>query len=264
MHASTLAMLKTWLIIIGVGTILTTPCSGGRIESDCPGEWFTAQFVSIADVTVPSSVLEMQLDTNYSFFRDIMFFTDEEIESATQAAINFFNTKFGLDFSQSSPNELGERTSGSATLSPFVFPPEVQYTVTFNRWIFNGRPKSLCYENRDGGFAVSFSEDQMLFGTYGGQDGKPISPGEFVVYGFYNIPVCAQEPIVIQYNSGSPVRFDAVDGFGIINCELYHHTLGEGIAQGVFRAQPLMDEPGMVHYTIRNLFTFPPNPGLAG
>ena len=251
--------MKAYLVIISV--FLVAHSAGSSLQSECPADWFTAEFVSIADTVVPSSALGLTLDSNLSFFRNIMMFTDEEIEATTQIAMDFFKSKFGLDFSQTPPDELGQRTIGNATFYPYRTPQETQFTVTFSRWIISGNTKNFCFKNRDGGFTVMFSEDQMLYGTYGGQDGKPISPGEIIVYGFYNIPVCPQEPIVVQYNSATPVRFDPVDGYGIINCDVYHHTLGRGIAQGLLRAIPT-GEPDMFHYTFRNLYTFPSHPGL--
>ena len=234
---------------------------GANAAGSCPNEWFTAEFVSIADIVVPESLLDPIIDSDLSFFKDIMLFTDKEIESVTQDAVDFFNTRFGLDFSQSTPDALGQRAFENATLAPFFLSPEIQYTITFNRWILNGKISTQCFENRDGGFMVSFAGQQQLFGSYGGEEGIPISPGDVVVYGFYNLPVYEQQPIVIQYNSGTPFRFEPVDGFGIINCELHHRILGEGVAQGVFRVTET-GEDGMVHVSIRNLFTFPGHPGL--
>ena len=255
--------MKTIILIISVGIVfLVGHCNGSNLQSECPSDWFTAEFVSIADTVIPSSELGLLLDSNLTFFRTIMKFTEDEIEATSKTAMDFFDSKFGLDFSQSPPNELGQRLLGNATFYPYHSSPETQFTVTFSRWIISGNTKNFCFKNRDGGYAVAFSDDQMLYGEYGDVLGKPISPGEIIVYGYYNIPVCAQEPIVVQYNSATPVRFDPVDGYGIINCEVYHHTLGSGVAQGLLRAVPT-GEPNMFHYTFRNLYTFPGHPGLA-
>ena len=227
-------------------------------SSNCPTpEWFVAEFVSIADKVVSSSAIQLP-DSSLSFFREAMLFTDEEIMQVEEDAIQFFNTKFGLNFSQSEPNELGERFYQNATFFPFRMSPEVQYAITFNRWIVSGNTRSVCFENRDGGFAVSFSEQQILHGTYGGEEGIPVASTDLLVYGFYNIPVCAQEPLVIRYSSASPARVDPHDGLGIINCNLFHRVWGHGIAQGLFQMIPT--ENGRFHFTIRNLFTFPPHP----
>ncbi len=191
-----------------------------------------------------------------------MLYTEQEIEDATQDAIEFFSTKYGLDFSASQPDELGQRVFENAIFHAFEASPESGYTITFNRWIINGRPKSLCFPNRDGGFIVSFTSEQTLRGTYGGPEGKQIQPGGLLLWGFYNIPVCPQEPLVIHYVSGTPFRAEPVDGLGVINCDLFHRVLGKGIAQGLVSVTPMPDDPTIVHFTIRNVFTFPAHPSL--
>ena len=187
-----------------------------------------------------------------------MLFTEEEIAQVTEDAIQFFNTRFGLNFSQSEPNELGQRFFENATLQPYRLPPEIQQTVTFNRWIVSGNIRSVCFENHYGGFNVQFRDQQLLHGTYGGEQGTPVALSDNVLYGFYNIPVCAQEPLVIRFTSCSPVHVDPHDGFGILNFDLYHRVWGAGIVQGLYQATPTED--GRVHFTIRNLFTFPLHP----
>ena len=252
---------------VAILTLVTLAgASATYYRNDCPNKWFTAQFVSIADVVVPSSLLlpsTQLIDPDLGFLRDIMLFSEDEIESATQDAIAFFDARYGLDFSLSAPDGLGRRQFKNATFFPYVFPPEVRYTINFNQWIINGRTSNWCFENRDGGFIVAFDGAEKLFGSYGGEEGIPISPGDLLLYGFYNLPVYEQQPIVIQYQSGTPFRFEPVDGFGVINCELHHSALGEGVAQGVFKVTET-GEDGMVHVSIRNLFTFPGHPGLSG
>ena len=258
-------MSAMWIKCLLVTTIITgsvvTSSTPKKCRNNCPCEWFIAEFVALADIVVPVDLLDPIIDTNFTFFRDIMHFSDEEIEKATEDAITFFDMKFGVDFSQTSPNQLGQYINGAATLTPFIMSSEFEYSVTFNQWIINGKFKNKCYEMRDGGFMVTFSEEQTLFGSYGREEGKPIAPGAFVVYGFYSIPVSEQQPIVIQYNSDTPFRFEPVDGFAVINCELHHGFLGEGVAQGVLRAVPT-GHSDLVHVTTRNLFTFPGHPGL--
>ncbi len=118
---SKMSTLKTasLLIITALIASLTLPCNGhsSRWSDNCPSEWFTTQFVAIADAVVPVEVFSTSVDSDYTFFRDIMRFSDEEIEMATQDAIKFFDTQFGLDFSQLTPNAQGQRTVGNAVLS---------------------------------------------------------------------------------------------------------------------------------------------------
>ena len=229
----------------------------------CPGpnDWFSSQFVSLVDQVIPISLTAPSPDVYLRFFKDIMHFSDAEIKDATEDAINFFNTKYGLDFSDQQPDELGRRFLGDATFFAFELAPEQKYTITFHRWLITGDTIPTCFENRDGGFQVSFSSETMLHGTYGGVEGKPIQPGELLVWGFYNIPVCPQQPIVIHYESRTPFRTEPVDGISILNCDLFHRELGEGIASGVVVVTPTKN-PEMVHFVIRTLFTFPGNPNF--
>ena len=76
-----------------------------------------------------------------------MLFTEEEIVQVTEDAIQFFNTRFGLDFSQSEPDEWGHRFYQNATMWPARVSPEVHYAVTFNRWIMSTRHGGF-YSNR--------------------------------------------------------------------------------------------------------------------
>ncbi len=194
------------LFIIALIASLTPPCNGRRNRhiytrwsGDCPSEWFTAQFVALADIVVPAELLVPVPDSDYTYFRDIMLFSEEEIKRVTQDAIEFFDTKFGLDFSQSIPNAQGQRAFENAVLEPFIMPSEFRYSININSWLLTGRTTNICFENRDGGFRVIFTGEQMLHGTYGGTDGIPANLGEFVVYGFYNIPTPPRHPVQLRH-----------------------------------------------------------------
>ena len=69
---------------------------------------------------------------------------------------------------------------------------------------------------------------------------------DFIAYGFYCIEVCSQSPVVIQYQSGTPFRREPIDGFGIINCDIYNRGLGHGHGKGlgVALSIPTTDYPG--------------------
>ena len=230
-------------------------------SSNCPTpEWFVAEFVAIADQVVsPPVVLH---DYSLSFFRDVMLFTEEEIAQVTDDAIQFFKTRFGLDFSQSEPDEWGQRFYQNATMWPARVSPEVKYTVTFNRWIVSGNTRSMCFDFRVGSFRVDFSSQQILHGTYGGEEGIPVASTDTVFYGFYNIPVCPQEPLVIQYSTPTPSRLDPYDGFQLLNVDLFHRVWGHGLAQGITRGVTYFtpNKDGRVHLVVRHLLTFPAHP----
>ena len=73
----------------------------------------------------------------------------------------------------------------------------------------------------DGGFRVSFSGDQTLYGSYGGTEGKPAETANSMVYGFYHIDVCEQSPVIIQLQSSRPVRTEPIDGTSILTSDPY-------------------------------------------
>ena len=144
-------------------------------------------------------------------------------------------------------------------MAPFIFPDNIEYIVSINNWIQSGNTRSSCYRLRDGGFTVSFSANQTLYGSYGGVYGRPGRVSDSLFYGFYNIPVCEQSPVIIQYQSGTPLRAEPIDGTSIINCDLYNRVLGFGKANGVVTVVPDENQPGRFRATFRNAFTFPLN-----
>ncbi len=252
--------LKTASLFVVAAFIasFTAPCNGfsrHRSES-CPSEWFSTQFSALMDTVAPLTTPFSILDTNLTFFRNILLFSEEEIERVTQHAIKFFDTRFGLDFSQSTPNAQGQRILGNAVLSPSFVSPEFPYFINIDLLC---RSKNLCFDNREGGYAVRFTGEETLHGMYGGQDGLSITRGDVLLYGFYRIQGF-QYPI-IHFNTGTPVRLEPVDRFRVLNYELQHPRLGAGVAQGVFRVVPT-GEPGMFRFSIRLTFTFPAHPGL--
>ena len=153
-----------------------------------------------------------------------MQFRDEAIQHATNDAIRFFNESYGLDFSSSAPNKQNECFFENAKMNPYyIIPPDtIHHVVRSNNWIRSGSTHSLSYLIHAGGFQVTFSADQTLRGSYGGTEGKPAGPAESLVNGFYNIDVCPQSPVIIQFQSGSPHRAEPVDGNYLINYELYN------------------------------------------
>ena len=251
-----LALKVVGMIFIGI--LVASPCNGYWFRnSHCPSQWFKAHFEAVADAVAP---LFFAPDKDLTFFKNTMLFSDKKIERVTQNAIKFFKTKYGLDFSESPPNDQNHRFFENAELQPFFFSPQVQFTVNVNSWLLFRKTTNYCFENRGGGFRITFTKKQMLHGTYGRQEGIPINPGDQIVFGFFNINY-SPKPIAIHFQSITPLRAEPIDGFSVINCEIYNPTLGPGIAWGVFKATPTKD-PGMFHFAIRNSFTFPGHPGL--
>ena len=253
--------MKTLLILVASLVVATQGSYFRNLQICPPMNNFDAEFPSIVDHVLPESE-PFFFQTADNFFRNVMKFNDKEIKQVTSDAHNFFKTMYGIDFTNAPViDKNGTRflEELNVTLFEYELNPALRYSITFNEWTVNGLRRSYCIDNRDGGFLMIFGSDAVLHGTYGGEAGLPIRANERLLYGFYNIPICKQSPLIIQYQSGSPVRIDTVDGFANINCDLFNRELGPGLAQGVFRVTPLGD--GNIRYNIRNLFTFPPHPG---
>ncbi len=122
--------------------------------------------------------------------------------------------------------------------------------------------ETQCYRISLGGYGVLFSGPQILYGTYGSEQGKSVSQGDVLGYQFYSIPVCVEQPIVLQYQTVIPVRYEAIDGHTISNMEVFHPTLGKGRLTGIFGFSGIPNEPGFIHLVMRAVITFPDTPSV--
>ena len=133
-----------------------------------------------------------------------------------------------------------------------------------NRWILSGNTKSKCFRTGIGGFHVTFSGEQLLKGTYGGEEGIDVPTNRIVAYLFVAIsvpPPC--ESIVIRLQSPMPIesRPSSQTGISVIFYELSHHTLGQGAAQGLVQAERFAAANGtsFLRFSSIIVLTFPPN-----
>ena len=94
------------------------------------------------------------LDADLVFYREILRFTDEEIDREREIAIQFFKNTYGLDFTDVEPDEQGQRILGNATFQPELFPTNDTYV--FSSWLVNGKTRTRCFQSRKGGFQVFF------------------------------------------------------------------------------------------------------------
>ena len=122
-----------------------------------------------------------------------MKFAEQEIQTATQSAIEYFNTTFGLDFSESEPNQQGQRIFQNASFYPGKAP--ITATTKANHWLVNGNTKSKCVDVRLGWFVVSFLGEQVLHGTYGGTEGKIVLPPTEMNWVYMWINTCPQSTV---------------------------------------------------------------------
>ena len=245
--------MRVWIVLL-LCAMASTAAEAGVCPADAEfSSVFTATLDQIIDA--PSTIIP---DPELTFFTRYMQFRDEAIQHFTDDAIRYFNQTFGLDFSNSAPNRQNERFFENAKMSPFIVPPDTtNFVVNSNNWIRSGSTRSQCFLVRDGGFQVGFSGVQILGGSYGGIEGKPVGQSDSLYYGFYNIDVCPQSPVIIQYQSGGPVRAVAVDGHFVVDSDLYSTVLGRGKAIGVATTNQLSEDPKLYRVRFRLAFTFP-------
>ena len=242
--------MKIWIHVLIFAVSSLAVCS-----QTCPSEHFPAIFTGTVEGSGPSTgPVE---DPELSFFKTYLKFRDSDIQHTIDDTIRFFNNTFGLDFSDSPPNEKNERFLQNAKMGPFMISPDIDYIVTDSHWIRTGNTRSSCYLIHDGGFQVTFSGERTLYGSYGGAEGKPVGPANLVAYGFYHIDVCKQSPVIIQFQSSTPIRPEPIDGIAVFTSDLYNRVLGYGKVHGIFQAFPDPDESGNVRTVFRAVFTFP-------
>ena len=174
--------MKFWIQLL----ILAVSCLAVVCQT-CPSDHFSAVITATIDQTFDAPRIIIP-DLELTFFKTIMKFREATIQHFTEDAIHFFNNQYGLDFSNSIPNEQNQRFFQNATMNTVFIPPEkVNFVVTVNRWIQSGMTHSSCYSLHAGGFGVSFSGEQMLYGSYGGAEGKLVGTESTLLYGVPNL-----------------------------------------------------------------------------
>ena len=220
-------------------------------QSQMCEEPFKATITVTTNVTIPVSA--SYLDPDLVFFRKVLRFTEEEIDRDREAAMRFYKDMYGLDFTSIEPNEQRQRVLGNATFEPGMSP--FNFTYVFNSWLVNGRTRTKCFPASDGGFWVRFSGSMMLHGEYGGEEGKPVSARQLLVYGHhYVFDACKQQGLTFQLESIVPFRSVPVDGYSVVILRFRNRMLGEGIFWGV--SQSTIVNATTRRFEIREVLTF--------
>ena len=243
------ANMKVWILIIAVLSLAVLVSS-----QTCPPKHFSAVFVASVDQTVDIPSVQVA-DPELTFFKEVLKFQEDEMQYALDNAIKFYNDSFGLDFSVLPPNEQNQRFFENAIMTPAIQSKDLNFLVTANNWIRNGNTHSTCYPIQDGGLGVSFSDNQTLYGTYGGANGKPAGVRERLAYGFLHIDVCEQSPVIIHIRSAAQFRMEPIDGTLVITFLTYNRVLGRGRAHGVGSIKPDPDEPKRFRITAQIIYT---------
>ena len=214
-------------------------------------EPFRATITVATNMTYPTP--NNFLDPDHVFYREILRFTDEEIDREREAAILFFRDTYGLDFTDVEPDEQGQRILGNATFRTVLLPTNETYV--YNSWLVNGKTRTRCFRSRKGGFQVEFSDTVMLHGEFGGEEGRLAFVDELVFYGHeYLYDVCEQQGIIFQLESLTPIRRVPSDSWTIVNYRVRNRMLGEGVLWGLYRFTTVNSTTGRLE--TRQVITF--------
>ena len=240
-----------WMLVVLLSILVTNVAA-----QSCPANLNSeAQIVLTGDGTVPLSALGApRVDTNLTYFREVLRYGDDEIQQETLKALQFFNERFGLNFALSQPNEQGLRFFQNATFQPTRQPSGI--IATFNRWPITGNTRSRCFTSAIGGYFVSFSGEQTLRGTYGGEEGVKVTNNRALQYGYISISIPHRDPVVIQRQSPIPNEAAQI-GIFVLFYELSHPTLGQGAQQGFFQTE--LVNGTVLRFSGGAVLTFPPN-----
>ena len=238
-------------IIITIVAVLSVVASGQ--EEMCTRG---AEFIVSLDVVTSTDILQNVPDPDLTFFREVLQFTEQEIETAAESAIEFFNTTFGLDFSESVPNEQGRRFFQNASFYAANLP--FTATAKANRWLVNGNTKSRCFDARLGWFGVRFLDNQVLYGTYGGTEGRTVPPSNvhIIKWMYAWINTCPQSPLVIQMWSTAPGT-TTPDGVVHEIFALSHRGVGDGVGVETLYIIPLPPDRRFARIALHTSMTFP-------
>ena len=125
-------------MLVGLFSILIANAAAQSCPANLNSE---AQIVLTGEGTIPLSALGApRVDTNLTYFREVLGYNEDEIQQDTQNAFQFFNERFGLNFSLSQPNELGVHFFQNATFQPTRQPSGI--LASFNCWPITGNTRS--------------------------------------------------------------------------------------------------------------------------
>ena len=240
--------MKVWILVLAVSSLVVS-------SQACPPGHFSAMIVYSIDQTVedPRVVIE---DPKLYFFKKVLRLQEEEIHHVFEDAIDFFNYTFGLDFSNSPPNEEYQRYLENAKMFPAVAQKNINFIATANSWIRNGNTRSKCYRIYAGSVTVVLLNYTTLYGRYGGDKGKPAGPNDRLVYAFRSIDACEQSPVLIHFRCPTPLRTEPIDGTLVVNCYAFNRALGRGRVYGISNVRPDQDDPGKYRIDLKGIMTF--------
>ena len=130
---------------------------------------------------------------NTSAFTDHIGLSESELQDFAEQAMDFFRTRFGLDFTNSVPDATGYRHFENATFLPTSTRPSLGNSFVYTTGLLVGGVQvPRYYPSHAGEYNVVFSGPQILHGTYGGATGIVVGEnnGESLVYMIWYVLLC--------------------------------------------------------------------------
>ncbi len=177
--------------------------------------------------------------TGMHFQTAVLQRTDAEIAQNRAEAIAFFQSRFGLDVSDSRVHFTG-----------FEILPDLEYRAVV---VSNERVPVEGWTVHDGGWIAVVMDPQGL--DLGGEfAGTHVPAGTMVVFGNYKVDRLPTS-FILSYRARKPIVPQS-DGAFQVSCEVHSDEFGDG--QAIGSVLPIILPNGQMMVNTRNVITFPP------
>ena len=145
---------KLWIVLALLFAVIVT---NTQAQDECLAGWFNVTWIMAVDEVVSMEISQQFFDLRLglTYFKEVLQYSDQQIEDFTDRGISFYKRRFGLDFSRSPVTLQGFRIYENATMYPVRVPKDV-VVATYNHWVINGREgNTRCFNMREGGYLGS-------------------------------------------------------------------------------------------------------------
>ena len=215
-------------MLIFVLTILSFVIAGECKDCD-PERIYDGMIVyTVDDVFSAFPTVEMDPERDTDEYRDDVF--------------AWFYTQYGIDLDHSLQHN-DPVFDGAAIFQAWKFSPEgkmiIQGLDIQDIPQLRGQFVLGNAEFYDDGYMLIFNEDVVVYGKFGGEDGKTVSAGSFILKGDYRLFIDDEFITDFWYESNCPVSSmpPSMTPPGVtfipVNCDVYNVFLGDGITRGL-------------------------------
>lgn len=231
---------------------ISTPLT--RLESSVlPEKDFDDIILLVAETDISKEnnpLNELMLsDPTFSYLKNIMNESSKVVIEEMTNAGKFLLENFGVDVKVFKYN--GDTwMDGEHKFVSYYISPTMKY-----RPVFTKERGKVSGEVREGGFAlIAGSTGLVTHGKYGGKDGKFISGGNVIFFGYYNIKFNDNTTRIIHYRSTKPLMSNLEHIFPVD-----HEVFDFGLktwGQAVGTSKTSIKDTSY-HLSVRNVITFP-------